>query len=282
MISFKLIGQYGRLGNQLFQYAAIRSLAVSNNWLLSLPETKYTWHSQECLLNNLNIPKDIFTPVPLINTKQSIWKEKDEREFDQSFFEKVKDGDDIIGFFQNTQYFLNNEELIKRELTPNEELKRKAKNYIESIRNGKQVISIHVRRGDIVEQTQGYNFYDSETGVFWKYLSKALTHFNLNDSTVLVFTGGSRNGDRYHDILWCKENLNIKNAIICEGFDDITDFTIMMSCDHNIMCHSSTFGWWASYLNPNKDKKVIAPQGFLAHDSKRIIHGFYPKEFTLI
>jgi hypothetical protein len=30
-----------------------------------------------------------------------------------------------------------------------------------------------------------------------------------------------------------------------------------MSCDHNILSHASSLGWWAAYVNPNPNKMTI-------------------------
>ena len=52
MITFNSIGEFGRIGNQLFQYAAGYSLALHNNSKLCLQNTVFDaeWHSQKCLL----------------------------------------------------------------------------------------------------------------------------------------------------------------------------------------------------------------------------------------
>ena len=50
------IGENGRLGNQLFQYAAVKALALENNYDCVLPDlSKKTWHGQDCLLSNFNL-----------------------------------------------------------------------------------------------------------------------------------------------------------------------------------------------------------------------------------
>lgn len=46
------------------------------------------------------------------------------------------------------------------------------------------------------------------------------------------------------------------------GDDGYAAFALMSRCKHHILANSS-FGWWASYLNPNPDKTVFAPPRWL-------------------
>ena len=54
-VTYKSIGVNGRLGNQLFQYAAIKGLAAKIKCIPVLPfgiQNRY-WHGQKCLLHDL-------------------------------------------------------------------------------------------------------------------------------------------------------------------------------------------------------------------------------------
>ena len=55
-----------------------------------------------------------------------------------------------------------------------------------------------------------------------------------------------------------------------------------MSCDHNILSHASSFGWWAAYNNPNPNKIVIAPEFYSPDEPNLKRPKFYPNQFTII
>ena len=56
MITFFELGKLGRLGNQLFQYAALRSLSLEKGYESKIPNPNTCeWHGQKCLLGEFNI-----------------------------------------------------------------------------------------------------------------------------------------------------------------------------------------------------------------------------------
>lgn len=71
-----------------------------------------------------------------------------------------------------------------------------------------------------------------------------------------------------NDIEYCKsyEILNnFKDKInlnFIENSDEIESFYIMTTCKGGIMSNSS-YSWWGSYINKNKNKKFIMPNEWL-------------------
>ncbi len=62
------------------------------------------------------------------------------------------------------------------------------------------------------------------------------------------------------DVQWCKENMKFPQGTVFEsGNDPVWEkLRMMYSCKHFIISNS-TFSWWAQYLSRNKNKVVIAP-----------------------
>lgn len=298
MITFLELGKLGRLGNQLFQYSALKSLALHNGYSAAIPQpNSRNWHGQNCLLNEFNIECTYISPeTENIVRHLKAYGEPNHMEYDEKFFD-IKDGTNLHGFFQSTLYFKHCEEQIKTELTPKNEYMEKAQKIILSIKEKfpeHEVVSIHLRRGD---NTNGSNpskelneMYGKtekldKNSFYGKYLASALQKFEGKKVKYLVFSGGLRfSGDtNASDIDWCKENLKGKDYIFSKNNTTMNDFSLIMSCDHNIISHISSFGWWAAYLNNNPNKIVVAPKHYHP-DMPDYTHrkGFYPEDWTLV
>lgn len=149
--------------------------------------------------------------------------------------------------------------------------------------NGKELVSIHVRRGDYL-LPQHHHF--CILGV--DYYNEAIQKFmdNIERYHFVVFS---------NDIDWCKENLIEGDMVtfIEPGAEDygwsapsetgIEDLILMSLCDHNIIGNSS-YSLWAALKNENKNKKVVCPKNYLKeYSSFRHINGnYYPTDWIVI
>lgn len=117
-------------------------------------------------------------------------------------------------------------------------------------------VSIHIRRGDHLESNVDMTGEDN-------FFKRAIQYIKINTSKPIFYVFSD-------DIDWCKKNQ--KDLGLTEGenvyFIDwntgnksFRDMQLMSLCKHNII-PVSTFSWWASYLNTNPYKIVIAPVGY--------------------
>ena len=136
MITFSNLGNMGRLGNQFFQVASTIGVANKNNHDYCFPE----WAVNKYLKNP--IPISFVRPTLQIREKGCDYETLDlECEADISV--------DLLGYFQSERYFKESRDVVRRHLTPNDELNEEIeKKY--GFLFGEDVASVHVRVGDYV------------------------------------------------------------------------------------------------------------------------------------
>jgi hypothetical protein len=265
MITHKSIGYSGRLGNQMFQYAALKSLALKKRFDYGLP-------------NHLNIKFDgayDFTNSRWINLKLDLFECFDIKcqlletlpqneyieqnfTFNQNFFE-INDNTFIEGYFQSYKYFEDYKDEIKKDFIFKSKILDKCKLVIKQYINP---VSIHVRRGDYVAHPGYWNITP-------EYIQEALNYFTDKKYTFLIFSD---------DIEWCKQVFP-KEVIFVEGNNQFEDLCLMSLCDHNVIANSS-YSWWGAYLNQNPDKKVIAPSNWFI--PAKPLNDLYPNNWIVI
>jgi hypothetical protein len=268
MIIFPHIGNHGRLGNQLFQLAALKSLGKRNNCDICLYDEidRRHYDGQESLLNFFNhgitlrnresVERLIW--YEYIQNNDSVWKHI----FDENY-KNIKPNTAIHGKFESEQYFIEYKQYIKDSLEFRNDINEMAEKYIDEIKHlypGKSVVGIHIRRGDFINNL-AFNrdtYYERNLLSYIGYCSEK--YFKEDENVFLIFTGGSHDNINTDDITWCKAYLpKWRNVHFCEENREIIDFAILAKCEHTILTSKSTFGWWASYLNKNKDKKIYVP-----------------------
>ena len=259
----------GGLGNQLFQYAVGRALALHHRLPLKLDLTIFkTYKLHRYLLDQFAIQADIATEDEIIKLKgrnnvlfsalrkaglvkrKSYLKEKRSSYFDASVFKN----DDVYldGYWQNELYFSDIREELLRDLTSISSMSELGVVYMEGIKKSNSV-SLHVRRGNYLN-LKNFNVLDIN------YYMKAVEYMrkNVEKPTFYIFSD---------DLEWCKNSLGfLDNCIFVDSTKtEIDDLKLMSFCKHNIIANSS-FSWWGAWLNQNCKKTVIAPKGWLLND----------------
>jgi len=282
------LGKQGAMGNQLFQYAALFSLSRKTGFEMKIPEppnnvdgklkiigffnndSKTPIEKYDYALGCFNISSQYLKPGDINSGKNNqnnrylnyfikkysklkIKYQYNEPHFhfDPKFF-KVNDGTDISGYFQSEKYFAQYTDEIRKEFTVKSHFMEVAKKKLKEYANrGDKIISLHVRRvGHEKPELQKIHKYPDV-----KYYLNAMEFFR-NQISIPIFLFFS------DDIKWCKSTFRKEDIVFSENNSPIIDFTMMSKCDHNIITPSS-FSWWASWLNRNNNKVVIAPDGDL-------------------
>ncbi len=239
MITISYMGLNGSLGNQMFQYAALRSISKKFNYQYCLP---YIENSNVLDAKRLNLI-DCFKLNTDTTNNVNLYKIKlDTLAFDEEIFNKCPDNVDLDGYFQDIKYFENNADDIRNSFTFYEKYSDVGNQYFYSSFKDEEVISLHIRRGDYLKfshhPTQKIDYYE-----------KALSFFDSN-LKVLIFTD---------DIEWARQQklFNSERFFFSTNNNTAVDLYMQTLCSYHIIANS-TFSWWGAWFA--NSKKVVKPR----------------------
>jgi hypothetical protein len=265
MITHKSIGYNGRLGNQMFQYAATKAQSLRLDTDCYLPD--HTAIKQDgCfdLTNNkwIQYKLDLYDcfniTAPVLNRVEVNMYTESSFSY-QSEILDIVDSTTIEGYFQSYKYFEDCSDTILQEFAFKNEILDKCALQISKYENP---VAIHIRRGDQVAHPNMWN-------VSLEYIQAALKQFSDDQYTFLIFSD---------DIEWCKQVFP-DGVVFIEGNNQYNDLCLMSLCNHNIISNSS-YSWWAAYLNQNKNKKIVAPSNWFI--PAKPLTDLYPNNWIII
>ena len=236
----------GGMGNLLFIVATCYALSKNNN--SSLIFYSNPWNDKRKNIIKYNMFKN-FQLNSTTNRNYNITYNETNFFYDTIYLDS-RINNCIHGYFQSYKYFDSYKtEFIKMLHNPysktTESLIHQFKNN-NNDNNTLTPVSIHVRRTDYLPLPHIHLNLDM------KYYSNAISHFSTENSIFILFSD---------DVEFIQNEplfQNLPHKIIIDNPDDEYCFWLMSACSHNIIANSS-YSWWASYVNSNPDKLVIAP-----------------------
>jgi len=261
-VSFKGLGNEGRLGNQMFQYAFIRGLANNRgfDWVIPGPEADRLDNYglfDAFELSNCDLNK---------NTGEPFYKNVEYRDmhFNEDIFNNCSDDTNFSGNFQTERYFEAIAPSIREDFTFKRAYLEPCQEFIDSLGGRDNCIFLHVRRGSpnltgrrgekwSYQMVQEYHPLCKAD-----YYLEALKQFPEDKNVIVV-----------SDLIdWCKrqewlqgDRFHFSDSSY-ETFGDgaavpYIDLCLMSLCGGAIIANSS-LSWWGAWLQGDAGK-VVAP-----------------------
>ena len=276
-----IVNLKGGLGNQMFQYALGRKLALQNNDVLKLDVSGLDRANEvgdiyrPFYLGEFNITAAIASseetrvlkyPYGLLSKALRRFRFKVLRQMHTGWEPEVlkKKGDIYLdGFWQSPKYFEDIRSTLLKDFSLKDSSSVSGQQYADMVQEC-SAVSIHVRRGDYASNQKVSKAYGACS---LEYYKKAIAKISSKviDPAFFVFSD---------DVVWAKEHLNTGDIAVYVSADDMTDaeeMILMSKCKHNIIANSS-FSWWGAWLNQNKEKIIVAPKPWFEKNEKQFKH----------
>lgn len=291
-ITFSKLGYFGRLGNQLFQIAAVLGAAKRSGQEAVFPKRQLT-----TFLDVSTKPREWFSErdwIPIHQKNAAL----DERVLDLPAGRDF----DLQGFFQSERYFAHAAlEVRAAILSPRLQSVAAEVRELHDVHVGEQTCSIHVRRGDYLRFTDIHPTLDFENyyrhaiarmreayGVKRFFLVSddldwCRARFRSDDITI------SRNAGAFRDNIINSPRLRALAATLrlpasgwldlytCDR--DLRDLMLLASCTHHIIANSS-FSWWGSWLSESPSRVTIAPSQWFGPAARHDAEGIYRRDMV--
>lgn len=275
MVVVRLIGG---LGNQMFQYAFGRNIALIHGVPLKLDISGFkSYPLRKFELKHLNIAAKIATERDIHESRKlnflDSWMSRivnivastpRRGEVCERFFHfdpamlTVGPNAYLNGYWQSEKYFEGIEDIIRQEFTfqckpdaRNEELLRRI-----STTNS---VSLHVRRGDYVSDPVTHETHGTCPPGYYQRAVELIAA-KIGQPHIFVFSDTPE---------WVKNNLsfNFPSTLVIHNSGDSSfeDLRLTSHCKHHIIANSS-FSWWGAWLNSSPEKIVIAPKKWFANE----------------
>jgi Glycosyl transferase family 11 len=265
----------GGLGNQMFQYAAGRALALRRNADLKLDVSGFSADKRRryelgalpiCaaaateydlagfgidLRQRWNLAKRVgrYLNVPIRPRSGLVYREP---HFHYDPGAAVLCPPVYLdGYWQSERYFSHYSDTLRQELTPT--IPNDDENAIIAAQiDAANAVALHVRRGDYVNDAKTNKYHGTCSS---EYYHRAVEYIAARTERPQFFVFSD-------EPEWARSNLQFRHPTTLVAANPADrghlDMALMSRCRHFILANSS-FSWWGAWLNASREKIVVAP-----------------------
>jgi hypothetical protein len=271
----------GGLGNQMFQWACTRAVALDTGLPLRVATDQFSGYA----LRALELQRVFALELPVASrdelrgligawraplaVRRAIGKLGSETAAGRRFVlerhvqpgpglaQRAERGAYLHGYWQSERWFAHHAAAVRADFAWRQPLSERSAEVARRIAADGQAISLHVRRGDYVSEAKNRSIYALCEPAYYEAAVARLRQagagrvFAFSDDPAWV---AGELAPRLGDVEIVDHN---------RGADSPQDMRLMAACRHHVIANSS-FSWWGAWLDPRPDKRVIAPARWFA------------------
>ncbi|MEI7488094.1 MAG: alpha-1,2-fucosyltransferase [Chryseobacterium sp.] len=283
----------GGLGNQMFQYAAARSLAIHKKTNLCIDVSGFSENTTDITkrifeLGIFNIQSSIasqeqmeskmsyYLISKIVNKLLPYYRKRFYYEphfhYDNNFF-KASSSAILVGYWQSEKYFGKIAAVIRNEFMLQKKPGLQTQEVFKKL-SAVDSVSVHIRRGDYINNLETLRMHGSCEVDYYKTCIHLMKE-KVPAMQLFVFSD---------DIPWVRENLKFPcNTVFVDHNTEENaneDLYLMTHCKHNIIANSS-FSWWGAWMNNNENKIVMAPSKWF-NEFNANTKDLYPPDWIIV
>ena len=283
-IGMNNLGKNGRMGNQMFQYAALVGIAKQCGFDFRIPDhSKASYFNRKVGANIITEYHELQHCFEMLHCGDRYGlidgdeiELHESHEFCEELFRECPNHVTLNGYFQSEKYFKNAEKLVRLDFRFKEHIIEEVeKHYSEYLKN--KPISILVR--DFNPEYDYPNCENNHVNIPSEFYEKSIDILG-RDRTYIICSNNIELTKKQK--VFQGDNFIFNEVVPDDIYKGHFDLCLMSMCQDFIISNS-TFAWWGAWLGKGEGKRVLIPTPWYGSGLSHIsTNDLYPDEWEKI
>jgi len=283
-IGMNNLGKNGRMGNQMFQYAALVGIAKQCGFDFRIPDhSKASYFNRKVGVNIITEYHELQHCFEMLHCGDRYGvidgdeiELHESHEFCEELFKECPNHVTLNGYFQSEKYFKNAEKLVRLDFRFKEHIIEEVeKHYLEYLKD--KPISILVR--DFNPEYDYPNCENNHINIPSEFYDKSIDILG-RDRTYIICSNNIEQTKKQK--VFQGGNFIFNEVVPADIYKGHFDLCLMSMCQDFIISNS-TFAWWGAWLGKGEGKRVLIPTPWYGTGLSHIsTDDLYPDEWEKI